>query len=49
MSTEQALQLLYMHAIQSRLLPPAALPELQKAAEILANALKEANNAVSGS
>lgn len=40
MTPEQALQILYDHAIQSRLLPPAALPELQKAAEIVNEALK---------
>ena len=42
MTPEQALQMLFTHAIQSRLLPPAALPELQSAAEVLAAALKEA-------
>lgn len=35
MTPEQALDFLFQHAIQSRLLPPAALPELQKAAQVL--------------
>ena len=37
----QALQILYDNAIQSRNLPPAALPELQKLAKIIEDALIE--------
>jgi hypothetical protein len=36
----EALQKLYNHAIQSRLLPPAALPELQNLAKIVLEALE---------
>lgn len=36
----QALELLYSHAIYSRNLPPAALPDLQKAAKIIEKALE---------
>jgi hypothetical protein len=37
---QQALQTLYREAIQSRMLPPAALPELNTLLAIVQNALK---------
>lgn len=40
MTPEQALEILFQQAIQSRLLPPAALPELQQATQILKDALQ---------
>lgn len=40
MEAKEALQQLFNHAIQSRVLPPAALPELQKLAKIVLDALE---------
>lgn len=38
---KQALQFLFDNACQSRTLPPAAFPDVQKAASLILNALEE--------
>lgn len=40
MDAKQALEALYGQAIQSRTLPPAALPELQKMFQVVMQALE---------